>query len=259
MTALYLQLVGMGMIWVMFHCSGMCGPIMAGLVTAQVRDAPGEVAWQRLARRARAVLAYQSGRALTYGLMGAVLGGAGASLEATTKQVTQIAGLVAALSMMALALGKLWQLRPHAVSKQVGPSASARFGLELGRVVRRLGRRLPTRGPWRMMLYGALLGLMPCMIMFWAMNLAVSSASVLHGAGLMLALVLMTTPTLLGAACLTALKRPAWMRASEYVAPLALLISGAWVGLMAMASNGWIAHRHVMLDLGGQSYMIMFW
>lgn len=257
MTHLYLQLLSIGLLWVMFHCSGMCGPIVAGMVTYEVHDPSKSSAWSKIARRVRAVLAYQGGRAVTYGLMGAMLGGAGASIQESTRQVTRLAGLVAAVIMIALSLHHLWRLR-QGQDAHASQGLSAKWGQALGQLVRRTQRKLPRSGPWRMMLYGAILGLMPCMLMFWAMNLAISSASMLHGAGLMIGLVVLTTPTLVGAACLTAIRRPAWRRFGEYVAPLALLCSGTWVGLMSIAANGWIEHLHWQFKIGATPYTIMF-
>lgn len=257
MQQLYVQLLGIGILWVMFHCSGMCGPIMAGLVTYEVHDPKDSSTKARLWRRFKAVLSYQSGRAITYGLIGAMIGGAGASIQHTTREVSKLAGLVAGAIMFFIALRQLILLIRGKASPQA-QSLSARWGAALGQLVRKLQRRLPKQGPLRMMLYGGVLGLMPCMLMFWVMNLAMSSASMLHGALLMMGLVVLTTPTLVGAACLTAVKRHSWKRFGEYVAPIALMFSGLWITMMAIAANGWIEHYHFLFSLGGERYTIMF-
>ncbi len=250
MTHLYLQLIGLGLLWVTFHCSGMCGPILIGLTAHEVRDAPHTSLTARLSARARAVLAYQTGRALTYALMGATLGALGSAAEALTRDVTRVAGLITAAALLIAALVKL-------VGAPGAQAGAARFGLRLGRLTRRVARFAPDAGPWRMMIYGVVLGLMPCMLMFWAMNLAVASASPLHGALLMVGLVVMTTPVLTAAACSTALARPRSARMQRWLVPGAMALSGAWIGLMAIAANGWIEHVHVPITLLGQRHVIM--
>jgi len=70
---LYAQLLGLGILMISVHCAGMCGPIVLSLRFGVQRD------W----RRGRAALAlgqlaaYQGGRAVVYGLLGAGVGALG--------------------------------------------------------------------------------------------------------------------------------------------------------------------------------------
>ena len=67
-TPQLVQVVGLGVLWVSLHCAGMCGPILAGLAVG----GPELLAGARVRRGARRVLAYQSGRAAMYALLGAL-------------------------------------------------------------------------------------------------------------------------------------------------------------------------------------------
>ncbi|MBN8526356.1 MAG: sulfite exporter TauE/SafE family protein, partial [Planctomycetes bacterium] len=67
---LYLQLLGPGTVWIMVHCGGMCGPIVAGLRL-------GEGGWLRGGAR---ILLYQLGRAIPLAVAGAAAGAAGAAM-----------------------------------------------------------------------------------------------------------------------------------------------------------------------------------
>jgi sulfite exporter TauE/SafE len=104
-------------------------------------------------------------------------------------------------------------------------------------------------------LMGAALGLLPCVLMFWTLGIAATTASPLHGAGVMVTLVLLTTPTLLAAGCAASIWRIKW---SERAVGVVLLMSSAWMLLVALAANDVISHAEVMFKLGGDPYMIMF-
>lgn len=254
MEQLYAQLFGVGLLWVTFHCSGMCGPIMAGMVAHNYPPGSEERGHQ-LGRRAAGVLAYQGGRAITYAILGALAGGLGAVIEQGARAVTQTATLVAAALMIALALFKLIGGR-----HQTGADRGwAKLGRWLGRQMRRIEHIAPRRGAQRMGLFGLIMGLLPCMLMFWALSLAIASSSPWHGAALMVGLVALTTPMLLAAGCSTALLGRRFRALGERLVPGALLVSGAWMGLIAAAANGWIAHVHIPFRLGAELYTVMLW
>lgn len=256
MEALYAQLFGVGVLWVTIHCSGMCGPIMAGLAANACAAPTGDSAVARVAPRVRGVLAYQAGRLVTYLALGALAGTFGLAMEGIAQQITRIAGLVASLVMIAIALAQLGVVREDLV-------ASSKLGVWLGRAIKGTARVLPRRGAPRMAALGLVLGLLPCMLTFWVLSLSVASASPLHGALLMAGLVLLTTPVLVLTGAIPALAtspRRARLRAfGKRVVPFALLLSGVWMALMAIAANGWIAHVHLPFRLGGELYVWMLW
>jgi hypothetical protein len=228
----------------------MCGPIVGGLIGhAESRGAPPEGA---LGRRARGALAYQGGRAVTYALLGALAGGLGASIEGAVSSVTSLVVGIIGVITLGVAAAKITGRAPGT------GGAGARAGRALGGVLRKVARLAPRRGPVRMAVIGALMGFLPCMLMFWALGLAVASADWLHGAAMMVTLVGMTTPVILAASCSTALLGRKAKKWGDRLAPWALGLSGLWMLAITAAANGWIPHAHFPVRLGGQTFTIMF-
>jgi hypothetical protein len=248
-TPYVVQLVVIGFLWVSFHCVGMCGPIVAGLTTANV---DGESRAERLRSGVAGILAYQGGRAVTYALLGAAAGWLGGSVDRVVHGVGNIAALVVAVGLVGAGIARL-----------VGWSADASIGGDvggrLGRAARRLMRLAPTRGRSRLAVFGAVMGFLPCMLMFWVLGLAASTGGALTGAAVMVGLVVMTTPVLLIAGTSPLLARGKMRQWGDTVAALALLISGVWLGLVGAAANGWIDHLHFMFAIGDQSFKMMLW
>jgi len=243
----YAQVFSIGFIWVFFHCGGMCGPILAG-ITSDIKDSSRP---RELARRAGRVLSYQTGRAITHAVIGAVAGLVGSAFESSLRDFTQVAGLV--LSVVLVLVG-LTRLPPWAHKFSSGKWAS-QGGALLGRGLMTLQRRGPKSGFLRYLMLGAMMGLLPCMLMFWVLSIATSTASPMHGAGVMVLLVLMTTPTLLVAGCAAALGGRHLH--GEWIAPLAMIVSGIWLGLIAGAANGWLDHIHIQFSMFGEKYVLM--
>ncbi len=256
MLALYLQLLGVGLLWVTFHCIGMCGPIMAGLVahnTAVPRDASRA---EELRIRAQGVLSYQAGRAVMYAILGGLAGALGALVEEQMRSITAITSLLGAALIISIALYKLIPLKRAQVK---GNEIWAKQGRWLGRQMKRVSRVLPGRGPVKMAIFGVIMSLLPCMLMFWVLSLSITSSSILHGALLMVLLVVMTTPVLLIAGCSSSLVPVKWRDRVEPLIPVVLLGTGIWTGLIGAAANGWIEHIHLPFKLGGELYTFMLW
>lgn len=259
--AFYAQLIGVGVLWVTVHCSGMCGPIMAGLV-ASGQKAGVNVGQGAKAREAiKGVLSYQAGRATMYALLGMSAGVLGASAEHWIRGMTQIGGLVVAVVLMLAGIAKLPIVQRLWTSRRPGQRNAA--GIWAGRSIARLMRLLPSKerfgGPLRMALSGFILGLLPCMLMFWVLGLSAATASPFHGAMLMVGLVVMTTPVLLAAGLSTSLVGGRFRRLGQLVVPFGMMFSGAWLGMIAIAANGWIEHVHLPFTLFGQKLVIMLW
>lgn len=271
--ALYAQLIGVGFLWVTIHCSGMCGPIIAGLVVhthpLNQQTSPWAHRWSVI----KHVLAYQSGRGLMYALLGIFAGLLGAQVEALVQPITAIASLLVAIALMAAGLTRLpatirlrAKLRVQRLAKKASnsptdrpapkPPLSARFVAAITRLIPSSQR---LNGPLRMFVTGFMLGLLPCMLMFWVLGLAASSASALHGAGLMLTLIVLTTPILVAAGLSTTLISPKLRRFGQHIVPFGMIFSGVWLGLIAAAANGWIDHIHLPFTLWGKKLVMMLW
>lgn len=248
----YAQVFGIGLLWVTVHCIGMCGPIMASLTAGMGmdRDASGPA---RVWRATRGVLSYQTGRAVVYAGLGASAGLVGAAAQAVIEDVARTAGLVVAVAIIATGI---WKLLPTDVSMGSGAGVATRF---TGWILRRFNRMLPSSGPMRMAAFGVALGFLPCVLMFWILGIAASTASVVHGALIMVLLVVMTTPVLILAACGTSLPGLFSKLGSDKVIAGAMLVSGTWLALIAFAANGWIGHVHIPLEMFGDDFVIMLW
>jgi sulfite exporter TauE/SafE len=186
-TALFLA----GLAGGLSHCAVMCGPFVLAQAAATADANLGGGMLRRLT--GAALLPYHLGRALGYGALGALAGGAGAFLS-------QLSGLrwVAALLLLAAALLMLGQ-------------ASARISawlpqLPAPRLPRALEGQLagllaaPTG--WRGVRLGLLLSALPCGLLYAALAAAAASGSALAGGLAMLAFVLGTAPALAAVALL---------------------------------------------------------
>jgi uncharacterized protein len=256
----YLQLLAVGFLWINLHCAGMCGPLVIGLNLGGVGepgDAQGEGSvadlsrWQRLRLASGNLAAYQLGRSVTYAAMGAAAGWAGAVLQRLLSDVTRIAGLVVAVGLVGAGLMSL--LRPAA---RIPALSSSKPGKLMGELVNRMRA---TGGRRRRFGLGIVLGFLPCMIPVWVLGLAASTQSPFHGAALMVMLVWMTSFVIFGFGMAPAIATARTLRWQRRLLPVALMLSGMWLGFIAMAANGWIDHRSVGFTLGGRGYAIMFW
>lgn len=254
---LYAQLFSVGLLWTSVHCAGMCGPILVGLTASRGIEDPSPRT--RLRRAATGVFAYQGGRAGMYMLLGAAAGLAGAAVEGWIQGVTRVAGLGLAIVLLGAGLWAMPRAPWAATRARLDARSGASTGRWIGQLLRRLDPWLPRRGAGRMAVVGFALGLLPCMLTFWALGLAASSADPLHGALLMLGLVALTTPVLTLAGCSTVLGDRGRVRASAAFVPLALLLSGTWVGLVSAAANGWIPHLSFPLQVLGRDLTLMLW
>lgn len=267
-SPLYAQLIGVGMLWVTIHCSGMCGPIIAGLVIHNHPQDQGAPLWKHRWSVAKHVLAYQGGRGIMYIILGFFAGLLGAQVEAAVKPVAAISSLIVAILLVLAGFSRLPDviaLRTTLRARQArdGSKRSVRKPPLSARFVAWITRQLPSTeklsGVSRMFVTGFMLGLLPCGLMFWVLGLSASSASSLHGALLMLTLVAITTPVLVAAGLSTTLISPRLRQLGQHIIPGGMMFSGAWLGLIAMAANGWINHVHLPFTLAGKEYMFMLW
>lgn len=251
----YTQLLGLGLLWVTVHCSGMCGPIVGSLVATQETHGGW---WDRLRQRTGHVLAYQTGRAATYLILGASAGAAGAAVEASIGQLTRVAGLIVAVALILAGIAKIGPVA-RLLQRSTPGSADSAIGRFVAGALRRVRKVVPRRGALQMMGFGAVLGLLPCMLMFWVLGLSASTASPLHGGLIMVGLVALTTPVLLLTGTAPLVCTPAVRRFGQRMVPFAILVSGLWLLMVSMAANAWIDHVHVPFEIWGEKFVIMLW
>lgn len=223
------------------HCFGMCGGIVGAFTLRSGAGADRGNGSRRLA-----LLAYNSGRILTYTALGALAGGFGATVGGflPPELAQRVARLVAALFLVGLGLflaGKPQFLRPI-----------ERLGARLWRRVEPLGRSLVTaRGGGQALALGLVWGFLPCGLVYSMLAMASLAGGPGDGALVMLAFGAGTLPALfaagLAASRLQVLARSTILRRSAAAAYIAL---GAWLALSAIAGP---AHFHGAAPAGGST------
>lgn len=158
------------------HCVGMCGPI-ALAVPSPSPD------WRS---RFTSTLILNSGRLLTYILLGAAFGAFGNALELAGLQraTTIIAGIVLLISVIVPGLFERW-------------SPTGSIALSIGRMRSLLARNLKRTAPEALFLTGSLNGLLPCGLVYAAALGAATFGTVWQGALFMALFGLGTWPALI--------------------------------------------------------------
>lgn len=233
------QVLGLGLVWTTLHCAGMCGPLIAGLrlgsrgCSLSAATAAGDVA------------AYQFGRLVTFAVMGSIAGAVGGSVLSALGDGALVMGFLIGAGLFISALARLFSRR-----RQISGSPGI-----IARLAARMSRVAPGRPRLGAFLLGLTLGLMPCMIVAWALSLAAASGDPLVGAAVMMCLVGLTVPVLTLSALVPAVVGRLRRASAAWVGPTAMLFSSCWMLIIASASAGWIGHYS--LSLG--SYAVMFW
>jgi sulfite exporter TauE/SafE len=235
----YAQLFSVGVLWMSVHCVGMCGPIVSGLPLTKKKGFLAELL---------GVLRYQGGRAVIYALLGSIAGLVGGGLTKVFEPAGGVLALLLGVAMIAWLVRRVVRAKQAVVEVEPLVQLSRPKKTRLARALE-VVRSLPPSG------IGAVFALLPCMIPVWVMGLAAITGSPVHGALLMLSVVLLTTPilALVRAGGGLALRRaPAWV-------PSALrVVSAGWLVLVGAAALGWIDHQHLMFEMSGREFYVMF-
>lgn len=202
------------------HCVGMCGGLSSALTYA-LPDASRRglrlVGWQLL---------YNSGRLLTYSLLGLAAGWLLSGLQ-DIGAAQQVIRIIAGLFMILLgAYLAGWFQALGALERLGGP---------LWRKMEPLRRKLlPVTHPGQAIAAGMLWGFLPCGLVYSAMALAVTRAAPAESALVMLAFGLGTLPTLMATGTAAGqLRRLLQRPATRQTAGLLVILFGLWtiVGL----------------------------
>jgi sulfite exporter TauE/SafE len=169
------------------HCVGMCSGIVGALTSGL---APGVrlSRWRFLS----ALLAYNSGRIISYGLAGLLLGLLGQQVSALeifgSFPVGRVVGGVFMI-LFGFYLAGWW----HALL------VLEKAGAHLWRHVEPLGRRfIPVQGSGQAFMLGLVWGWLPCGMVYAVLALALAGGSVLYGGLVMLSFGLGTLPLMVG-------------------------------------------------------------
>lgn len=161
------------------HCAGMCGGVVAAF-SAQLPAGP----------KLPYHLGFNLGRLLGYMLIGAILGGV-AGITALAQMQSVKMGLFVAANLLLIALGF------YIAGWSRWLTHIERIGQPIWQRIQPLLRRfLPIRSVWHTPVIGFLWGWIPCGLVYTASLAALSTASAVNGAGVMLAFGLGTLPNL---------------------------------------------------------------
>jgi sulfite exporter TauE/SafE len=207
------------------HCAGMCGGISSALsfaLPANSRSGPRLFAYQ---------LAYNSGRILTYTLLGALVGTLAHGILGGWAQ-SPWPRVAAGLFMILLGLYLAgWSMLLQKLEGMGNRPWKQLAGLR--------GKILPVNHPVKAVAAGAVWGFLPCGLVYSSLTLALARADTVVSGGVMLAFGLGTLPMLLLTGTLAARLRQQLQKPQlRQLAGLLVMAFGLWT--MAMA----FGHAH---------------
>ncbi len=213
------------------HCIGMCGGIV-GALTLGLPESTRRATWRMLPY----LLAYNSGRLLSYAVAGLIVGLLSHSAGQVFQMRYPIGGIVGGVFMLALGI--------YIGGWYPALAGLERLGGKLWRRIEPFGRKLtPVTSLPQALGLGALWGWLPCGLVYSTLAWSAAAASATQSALLMLAFGLGTLPMLLtmgGAAQrLQAFTRNQWTR---YIAGALLIAFG--VMILIKAGSGGHVHLH---------------
>lgn len=213
------------------HCAPMCGPFVLAQAGARLGRVPVACLVERHRFSSALLLPYHAGRAVTYGVLGALAGLTGGALAALP-WLGWLRGallLIAALGFLAEALRRLTRRWVWHVPALPWP---ARARLVVGGVAARLDP-----GSWRGSLgLGLVLGLLPCGFLYAALTVAAASGSALIGGLGLAAFALGTAPALMLTALAGRGLAGMWQQAAARLLPVVMIGNAALLGALAVAN-----------------------
>lgn len=162
------------------HCMGMCGPIVVALPLKN----------QNLFTKILGAILYNSGRVVTYGVLGLLFGllGRGIHMAGFQQWTSIILGIIMIVSV----------LFPFVFREKI--TVGNLLAGMAARLISRLKKLFASRSYRSLLLIGLLNGLLPCGLVYVAIAGAISSGSVVSGSLFMVLFGLGTIPLLLLAA-----------------------------------------------------------
>jgi len=160
-----------------FHCIGMCGPIVVALPLKK----------HTLISKISGAVLYNSGRVITYSILGFLFGFLGRGIHLAGFQ--QWTSILLGIAMIA------WILYPFFFRDKI--TIGSLFTGFSARLITRLRKLFTDRSYWSLFMIGILNGLLPCGLVYVAIAGAISSGTVLIGILFMMLFGIGTIPLLL--------------------------------------------------------------
>jgi sulfite exporter TauE/SafE len=198
------------------HCIGMCGPIAMAIPVDRSSNA----------KMLFGALQYNFGRVLVYAILGAIVGSIG--LTFNTFGILQWMSIVAGVLLIVYAWRKY--LSSIIVAKVPGVNITSTLNKLLGKVIR-------SNSPAKLLFLGALNGLLPCGMVFFALSNAILTGEIMSSALAMAAFGVGTLPAMI-AVTFASNKVSASMRSKfNKAVPYMLTIVGLLIVLRGMNLN----------------------
>src|SRR5690606_15832759 len=188
------------------HCAVMCGPLLVALSGNQ------PFSWQQFLQK----IIYQSGRILTYGLLGLLLGifGNVATVQGWQQNFSLFIGVILFLIGVFYLFGKQSQALASFQTKAIQP-----FAKYMGRWLYRPGGAFVA---------GILNGILPCGMVYMAIASAMNADSLTNSFLFMVLFGLGTLPLLLVFSFVGSFPKSIFKRGFAKVMPFLYLIMGIW-------------------------------
>jgi sulfite exporter TauE/SafE len=223
------------------HCVGMCGPILLGF--SQVFERSRITVHGRPIGRSWAVGAdfacYHAGRLWTYAMLGFAAGWVGQGLRASGAWLgwQRPVALAIAVAVILCGVALLGIVPSQRVSSLLNTCGLAR--LRQWHIVEAL---LHGRGPVPRLLLGAVMGLLPCGLVYAMLVVVAALPHPLLSAAGMIAFGIGTLPALT-AVLLAARVLPEWVRRhGTRLAAVTLIVTGAWMFARTLAASPETGH-----------------
>ncbi|WP_229217087.1 sulfite exporter TauE/SafE family protein [Dyadobacter luteus] len=192
-----------------FHCIGMCGPIALALPVQK---------GNRLQQFA-ALIVYNSGRAITYALLGMLIGSVGASLAWI--------GYLRYLSVLAGFAMLIYVFWPATLDKYFHPPLF--WQKAVGFVKKKMGDMLRSRKMYSWFLLGSFNGLLPCGMVYLALISSVATGSMVGGGLYMLLFGIGTMPMMMAVGFFKQWFTPTLRTRIRKLTPIMLAVAGVWL------------------------------
>ena len=196
------------------HCVGMCGPLSLALPVHHLAPA----------KKFASLLLYQSGRIVTYSMLGLAIGLAGRRINITGYQ--QLFSIIMGGIILCFAVLYFFQQRT------VHVRFLSRFYSFIQRQMSKLLRS--SMGPTGFMLMGMANGLLPCGMIYIALLATLSMTSLTESVSFMAMFGLGTLPAMMLVACMGMGMKPQWRLKLRALVPAVIALTGLMLILRGM-------------------------
>jgi len=208
------------------HCAQMCGPLVLAY-SAPLERTGKRISWPHLA--------YNAGRLFTYSLLGALAGTMGGGMVSLGR-LTGLERTVSLIAGTAMVIAAVLLFMPRSSLVRIGSGVPAVFS-------RTAARLLKSASPASKLTLGAVMGFLPCGMVYAALIKAVDAGSALAGALTMLAFGAGTAGMLLSIGLFSSAITARLGRYANTLAAVSILLVGAF-----LIWRGWNApmrfHHH---------------